>query len=256
MAYQATHWAWELELPTTQKFTLIALADMADEAFTCYPGQARLAKMIGSSVATVRRALASLEEQGLITRTQRRRDDGYRSSDRFQLHVGRSCRNLSGKNLTAQSVAPHRSSTPNLIAHGAGVITSRSTRESPDLFALDEIAAVGTFEEFYEAYPRHVGKGDAQRKFDAIVRAKKATAQQLVDAARRLAADPNLPEKKFVPHPATWLNQGRWDDEPLPARGGSERQAASLSLVEKFQREEGLRAEVSGGEAAGVRAIG
>ena len=20
-------------------------------------------------------------------------------------------------------------------------------------------------------------------------------------------------EKKFIPHPATWLNQGRWDDE-------------------------------------------
>ena len=30
---------------------------------------------------------------------------------------------------------------------------------------------------------------------------------------------------RFIPNPSTWINQGRWDDEPLPpARSGSYQQ--------------------------------
>jgi hypothetical protein len=39
-----------------------------------------------------------------------------------------------------------------------------------------------------------------------------------VDGAIRLAADPNLPEVAFIPHPSTWLNRGGWDDAPYPPR--------------------------------------
>jgi hypothetical protein len=35
---------------------------------------------------------------------------------------------------------------------------------------------------------------------------------------RRYAADPNLPDKQFIPLPATWLNGDRWDDDPCPPR--------------------------------------
>jgi hypothetical protein len=139
---------------------------------------------------------------------------------------------------------------------GTGEQRNRGT-EDVELFAPDGAENVtDLFEEFYAVYPRHVGKTDAARKFASVVKTGKVAARLLVVAAERFAADPNLPEKKFIPHPATWLNQGRWEDEPMPARGGSERQAASLSLVERYQREEAGREEVGSGEAAGVRAIG
>ncbi|MDU6662576.1 MAG: hypothetical protein E6474_09775 [Actinomyces sp.] len=77
-------------------------------------------------------------------------------------------------------------------------------------------ATAQDFTDFYNAYPRHVGRKDAERAFKRA--AKTVSPQTIIDAARRLAADPNLPEKQFIPHPATWLNQGRWDDEPLPDR--------------------------------------
>jgi hypothetical protein len=41
-------------------------------------------------------------------------------------------------------------------------------------------------------------------------------------AAERFAADPNR-DPDYTPHPATWLNQDRWDDDPLPARNGQTR---------------------------------
>lgn len=87
MSYRATHWAWEAELPTLQKFVLVALADMADEEDSCFPGRKRIAAMVGSSVRSVSRALGELEAAGFIIREQRRAADGYRTSDRYWLQV-------------------------------------------------------------------------------------------------------------------------------------------------------------------------
>ena len=66
MSYKATNWAWELGLKMPEKFVLVALADMADEKQSCYPGQATLSRMTGASESTVRRALNRLEDGGLL----------------------------------------------------------------------------------------------------------------------------------------------------------------------------------------------
>jgi len=87
VSYKATNWAWELQLKMPEKFVLVALADMADEQHSCYPGQATLAAMTGASERTVRRALVKLEEDGLISREERRKEGGYRTSDRYVLSV-------------------------------------------------------------------------------------------------------------------------------------------------------------------------
>jgi hypothetical protein len=77
------------------------------------------------------------------------------------------------------------------------------------------------FEEFWTIYPRRAGKVDARKAYE---RATAKTDPTLVLAgAQRFAADPNLPrdDPQFIPHPATWLNAGRWDDDPLPHRNGN-----------------------------------
>lgn len=72
------------------------------------------------------------------------------------------------------------------------------------------------FAEFYMAYPRKVGKEAARKAWD---RARRRTpAAVIIAGAKRYAADPNLPEKSFVPHPATWLGRGGWEDEAEPER--------------------------------------
>jgi hypothetical protein len=121
--------------------------------------------------------------------------------------------------------------------------------------AVESVTSSG-FDDFYRAYPRHEGRAAAERKYLALVKTRKATPAQLIEGARRFAADPNLPEKRFVPHPATWLNQGRWEDEPLPGRGGSEKQQRTMSLIEKYQREEQADEEVRDDQGAGIRAGG
>lgn len=74
-------------------------------------------------------------------------------------------------------------------------------------------ADAAEFEAWWEGYPRKTGKTAAAK---AYAKARKcATADELmaglVNACAVWTADRT--EARFIPHPATWLNQGRWEDE-------------------------------------------
>lgn len=88
------------------------------------------------------------------------------------------------------------------------------------------------FDEFWAEVPkgRKSGKDDARRAFARAVQRAKGGADEIIDGMRRYAADPNLPEDlHFVKLPATWLNKGCWDDEPLPPRNDPRNAGKSLS---------------------------
>ncbi len=72
------------------------------------------------------------------------------------------------------------------------------------------------FAEFWSNYPRKVGKDSARPAWDKA--RKRSSIEAILAGAKRIAADPNLPEAKYIPHPTTWLNRGGWDDEPFPDR--------------------------------------
>jgi hypothetical protein len=99
------------------------------------------------------------------------------------------------------------------------------------------------FDQFWEWYPRKVGKEAAKKAWD---KARTKTDQQhILQGLENYRLDPNLPAKEFIPHPATWLNEGRWDDEPLPVRGqqtrptGSQvRLQAGFELLQRVQARE------------------
>lgn len=69
------------------------------------------------------------------------------------------------------------------------------------------------FNQFWAAYPRKVGKGEARRRFLKI-----APTQKLLDqimAAVEVAKQSDQWRKdngQFIPYPSTWLNQERWED--------------------------------------------
>ena len=71
------------------------------------------------------------------------------------------------------------------------------------------------FDEFWNTYPRKLGKGEARQAFARAVNIYGH--EVIIDGVNKFASDPNLPAKQFIPRPATWLNQERWHDEPYPA---------------------------------------
>lgn len=88
---------------------------------------------------------------------------------------------------------------------------------APDIDAL--------FAAWYAEYPRKVGRPNALRAFraHAIAAGVDAVTAGLARWVEHWRAEGT--EQRFIPHPATWLNQHRWDDPPpAPRRRGSERE--------------------------------
>jgi hypothetical protein len=92
------------------------------------------------------------------------------------------------------------------------------------------------FDAFWAVYPKHVGKkaalktwvrlnpsSDLQERICAAVRVQREWPQWTKDGGQ------------FIPNPTTWLNQGRWEDEPpTPSKG----QGRDLSRFKKLMEDQ------------------
>jgi len=86
------------------------------------------------------------------------------------------------------------------------------------------------FADFWAAYPRKVGKKTA---LAAWVKAlHRETSSDIIAAAYKLANDPNLPEKQFIPHPTTWLNRDGWLDDPYPTPQHANRPGRQIQALQ------------------------
>lgn len=66
------------------------------------------------------------------------------------------------------------------------------------------------FDQFWAAYPKKVGKEAARRAF-LKVKAPVDTLTAAISAQKR-STQWTKDNGRFIPNPATWLNQGRWED--------------------------------------------
>ena len=73
------------------------------------------------------------------------------------------------------------------------------------------------FEEFWKLYPRKNGKDAALRAWKTKKREGRLPALSVLADAVAAAKRTDQWQRdggQYIPHPATWLNQGRWMDEP------------------------------------------
>lgn len=96
-------------------------------------------------------------------------------------------------------------------ARSSESVTPTPTR--PDPIKKTPTADAAEFEAFWTSYPRKTGKtaagkayAKARKDADAATIAKGLESAVAVWIAART-------EPQFIPHPTTWLNQGRWADE-------------------------------------------
>jgi hypothetical protein len=96
------------------------------------------------------------------------------------------------------------------------------------------------FETFWQTYPKKVGRLQAEKKYNEIIKSKKASAADLLGGAGRYAAERARQDHQYTKHPITWLIGGHWTDEPQPTSGlGSQNRTDSAM--------DGLRSFLDGG---------
>lgn len=107
-----------------------------------------------------------------------------------------------------------------LSDHGDGAIVVRlfddEENSKPSLRSQTGVSAPArgehpAFAEWYAAFPVHKARGAAIKAFTKA--AKKADPETLIAAAKRYRDDAQV-QRGYAKHPATWLNQECWLDEP------------------------------------------
>jgi helix-turn-helix protein len=226
---------------------LLVLANHADEHGECWPSHQLIAKETGLGIATVKRKLDVLKQQERVQWTTGR---GKKAGNRYRL-IAHNLSDLADRPNRSSSHANSSSSTET-AAQIAHPVTDNSSpvsyeptenpqkKENPHIndapsalpldghmngngFANEAKQASGhpnkegkeaseAFKQFWAAYPRHVGQLAARKVWDKAL--KEAPADQIIDGARRYAAERQDENPKYTKHPATWLNGGCWMDEP------------------------------------------
>jgi hypothetical protein len=84
-------------------------------------------------------------------------------------------------------------------------------------------------EEIYKHYPRKVGRPAAIKAIISAIAKVKGDAGFLVQRTKAFANSPAGNAGEFTPHPATWFNQERYNDDPIQWERTDKRQPISSS---------------------------
>jgi len=74
------------------------------------------------------------------------------------------------------------------------------------------------FVSFWEKYPRKIGKGSAFKSYKNI-KEPRPSLQIILNAIEAQNKTDQWKDKQFIPHPTSWINQRRWEDELEPVNG-------------------------------------
>lgn len=246
MSNKQSSLAWDVDgLTLAQKIVLVKMADEAnDDGMIVHyrRSQSYLAGRTGAHVQTVRAVIGWLEEHGFLDVMERgtgRAQAKYRLTIRRgmelsgQLDADPESQSVEGKSdVEGQSDAtPHpptqgvegkSDATPELASASAqGASQAVPHHPTPIPLLSQEHARpsdVDEFDEFWRTYPRRKEPKRARTAWDRAIK-RGTDPADIIEGARRYAAEKASTEPRFVKHPATWLNGGCWDDEPdKPAR--------------------------------------
>lgn len=169
-----------------------------------------LAEDLGLSVDRVRRTIRSLVARGALDAEKHHAEGPYDQT--LSYAVVYSAATDVADSPDRGSASPESDVVPAPDVHVADSPDVPIRSEEPKEVLLASRA--DRFSDFWDIYPRRVGRAAARKAWDRAVLT--ASSDVIIDGARTYASSP-LPEPRFIPHPATWLSQRRWEDE-LPAR--------------------------------------
>lgn len=180
-----------------QKFVLVMLANHCnDHTRQCNPSQKLLAEECSMGLSTLKRHLVALEEAGYIETVNVFKDNIQRPNQ-YLLKLSSSPNRATPQPESGYPPSPNRATEPEV-----------KTRIEP----VDQ-KVHPFFSEFWKAYPRKVGPANAKKTFAKLNPNEELLREILhaIEQQKRTVWKDKDPQ--YIPHPSTWLNGERWEDE-------------------------------------------
>ena len=212
MSVKVMTWVWENSHSSgAERLVLLAIADSArDDGKDAYPAVSTIARKANMDTRTVQRAIRRLIEIGELTVT---------------MNAGRAGSNLYQVVMTPVADCPPGTLPPPANDHrqdarGGGISSAyprqdatQSVKNHPKEKTNAQVTSNDPgFVAFWGAFPKRIAKLGALKSYNSALK-NGATADEILAGARRYATSVRGTEDKFIVHPTTWLNQGRWADE-------------------------------------------
>jgi hypothetical protein len=180
-----------------------------DDPRNCYPSHARIAAKIGKSARSVPGWIRQLEQAGWIERVPRFTASGDPDSNGYRVFMRVRERGVRAGEQGGVDAGEQGGSALDSAPKESKRNESKRNEKTLD---LDDAA----FDEWWKVFPLKKAKPSARKAYD---RARQSTSTVvLLDGARRYAAERAGQDPKYTAHPATWLNQRRWEDDPTPVK--------------------------------------
>lgn len=186
---------------------------------------AGLAKINKEGVDAIRSAVTELEQAGYVRRETARKDTGAFSGNRYVIYESPAQDSpLLGNPTTDSPLLENPVSGTPLPENPMQISKDRSSKESTPCNPPEEKAAeteAELFTRFWFAYPRKTDKQRAARAFRRL-KVTGAMLGRMLAAMERQKRSRQWREAngQYIPHPSTWLNGRRWEDEAPPTSTG------------------------------------
>lgn len=199
----------------TELLALLALADFADDDGNSFPSVGTLARKCRLQPRRMNYILASLEESGEV---EIRKNKGRLGTNLYKIRLlSQGVHSNAGVQSSAgvQSDAGRGCTPVREPLHSSAPKPSLTIKEPSKRQKLHS----EHFDVFYAAYPRKVGKTQAIKAFKSAKVDEQLLQVILADIDRRMSGGEWTVEKvQFIPHPSTYLNNRRWEDEVTPSQ--------------------------------------
>ena len=201
----------------------------------------RLAKLSDQEVGRLVRALATYhatgEEQELKGRECGYYDFIKGDIDEIEQAYQKKCNNMKREQLhTIDRNCPKLPATAdNINKNKKEDIKETVLTDSKEKAALLDRA----FDTFWAVYPRHTDKQTARRAFVKIA-PDKALLETMLTAIQRQKQTDQWSDPRYIPHPSTWLNGRRWEDEAAAPKQAPVKQVSAQQYTQRNYDEDEL----------------
>jgi hypothetical protein len=209
----------------TDLLLLLILADSADrDTGACYPGVKTLARLMRTSVRNVQLRLKALRDSGEISVQYQRSPFGTNLYVLNRSLLGGEAQFTPDAQPIERGEVEFTPGEAQVTGGGEAQFTGGVKHSSPKPLVEPSVRTrkktnakePGDFAPWYALYPRKVSRQRAVRAWVALSPDDRAAAMAAVPHHAALFAN-REPDK--IPHPATWLNDRRWEDQlPIPFR--------------------------------------